>query len=116
MGYGTGETGDAIAAAPAGVARRDADLAAADRRLAEVVSEAHRIAGDAVRRIEAIRGEINAAVAGHAADTAAAARETARLLIAKEREIEAVVAEAAEEARAKAAVLQQLRDSYRVGS
>ena len=112
MAEGTGQTGDAVAAARAGVARRDEELADADRRLAATLSAAHRVAEDAVRRLEAIRADIDRAVAGYAADTSTGAAELARFLLARQREIADVVADAEAEARAKTAVLKELTATY----
>lgn len=112
MADGTGETGEAVAAARAAVARRDTMLAAADGRLAEVLAAAHRVAAEAVRRLETVRADIDAAVSGHTAGSPAGAAETARFLFAKHREVADIVTEAAAQSRTNAAVLQDLTAVY----
>ena len=71
--------------------------------------------GRSVIRLDAIAAEIDRVVSGQAAlglDTAMGAREFQKFLIAKQREISAVVSHAHELDRAKSAVLQSLRAQY----
>jgi hypothetical protein len=90
-------------------------LADADRVLSEVVASAHAAIGESIRRLDAIADEIERAAPNHAAlatDTPMGGREFQKFLIAKQREIAAVVADAHEFDRAKAAVLHSLREQY----
>ena len=112
MAEGMGETGDAVAAARARVARGDAALADADRRLAEAVSGAYRVVAESVRRLEAVRAEIDGAVAGRIADSTTGAADLARFLLVKHREVADIVAAAAAEAHAKTLVLKELSAAY----
>ncbi len=111
----TGGTGDGVADARARVARRDAEIADADRQLVAVLGEAHRLAAESIRRIEAARAEIDELAHSGVARTAAGACDLSRTFIARQREIHDLVAEARSSAAAKAAVLQRLSDIYRAG-
>ncbi len=89
--------------------------AEADRVLEELVASAHAAMGESIRRLDAITTEIDRAVSGQAdlgIDTPLGAREFQTFLVAKQREIAAVVARARELDRAKAAVLDSLRAQY----
>jgi Domain of unknown function (DUF4226) len=89
--------------------------AEADRVLEELVASAHAAMGESIRRLDAIATEIDRAVSGQAdlgMDTPLGAREFQTFLVAKQREIAAVVARARELDRAKAAVLDSLRAQY----
>lgn len=108
-----GSSAAALAAARQALAARDADLADADRVLAAAVADAHAVAVESIGRIDAIKSEINAAVTDQPKDTAASAHEFGRHLVAKNRDIAAVVTEAAAVAQAKTVVLKELRDRYR---
>lgn len=107
-----GESGDALEAARRLLAARDADLADADRVLAETVSGAHRIAMESIGRIESIASDIEAAT-GQPRDSAASAREVGRHLVAKNREIAEVVSDAKDAVHTETVVLKQLADRYR---
>lgn len=107
-----GDSGEALEAARRALAARDADLADADRVLAQTVREAHSVAVEAIGRIEAIGSDIEAVVTVRR-EGAAEGREIGRQLVAKNREIADAVAEAKASAHAKTAVLQQLMDRYR---
>lgn len=107
-----GESGDALEAARRLLAARDADLADADRVLAETVAGAHRIAIESIGRIESIASEIEAAT-DQPKDSAASAREVGRHLVAKNREIAEVVSYAKDAVHAETVVLKQLADRYR---
>lgn len=106
-----GEPGGALDEARRLLAARDADLAEADLMLAATLADAHGIAVDAIGRIEAISTGIDAA-AGGPRDTAAGAREVARNLVARNREIADVVREAVAAVDAKTVVLKQLIGRY----
>ncbi|OBF23198.1 hypothetical protein A5725_09530 [Mycobacterium kubicae] len=105
----------AIQARQAALARQHSAVAEADRILAEAVESAHAAMRDSVRRLDAIAAEIDRAVPQQetfAVDTPVGAREFQRFLVAKQREIAAIVANARELDRAKAAVLHGIRDQY----
>ena len=95
------------------LAARDADLADADRALADTLAGAHGIAVDAIGRIDAIAAEIDSAATTQPKDTPSAAREVSRHLIATNRELAAVVSQARDAVRAKTIALQSLSDRYR---
>lgn len=105
----------AIRARQSALASQHGSVADADRVLSEVIASAHAAIRESIRRLDAIADEIDRAAPNHAAlaaDTPMGAREFQKFLIAKQREIAAVVAAAHELDRAKAAVLQSLRDQY----
>jgi hypothetical protein len=90
-------------------------VADADRVLAEALADAHAVMRESVSRLDAIAAEIDRVVSGQAdpaIDTPMGAREFQKFLVAKQREIAAVVAHARELDRAKSAVLQNLRARY----
>ncbi|MCB1265158.1 MAG: DUF4226 domain-containing protein [Mycobacterium sp.] len=107
-----GETGETLQSAAAALFARDAELGAADRVLADVVASAYRAAAESISRIESIRGEIEAAASERSVDHPAAGRELSRFLIAGQREIAAIVADAQKSAQSKTVVLQQLMQRY----
>ncbi len=87
----------------------------ADRVLAEALASAHAATAEGIRRLDAIATEIDGAVTNQAAlglDTAIGAREFQKFLIAKQREILAVVSDARELNGAKKAVLEKLSEHY----
>lgn len=99
----------------AALSRQLEAAADADRALVEVLSSAQAATLDGVRRLDAIAAEIDRAVENQAAiglDTTTGAREFQNFLVAKKREILAVVSAARELDAAKAAVLQTLRQHY----
>jgi Domain of unknown function (DUF4226) len=109
----TGPSAGAIAAQRAALASRRGAAAEADRVLTEVLASAHAEMREGVSRLDAISAEIERAVSGESAvDTPLGAREFQRFLVAKQREIAAVVAHAHELAHAKSAVLEDLRERY----
>ena len=105
-----------VEAARSLLAARDRDLAEADAELADVVSGAHAAATEAIRKLDAVSAEIEAAVAQRAVTAPSEGREFARFLIAKQREISDIVTAARADADTKVVVLQQLLDRYRVPS
>jgi Domain of unknown function (DUF4226) len=115
MAEQAGRSIDAIGERQAALSRQHGAAADADRALAEALASAHAATVDGVRRLEAIAAQIDRAVANQTAiglDTAMGAREFQRFLIAKQREILAVVSGARELADAKKAVLDKLAAHY----
>ena len=108
-----GHSAAALEAARRALAARDADLAGADRVLAEAVADVHAIAVESIGRIDAINAEIDVAVSDQPKGSAAGAHEFGRQLVAKNRDITAVVTEAVEVAQAKTLVLKELQERYR---
>jgi Domain of unknown function (DUF4226) len=107
----------AIQARQSTLASQHSAVAEADRVLAEVLASAHAATRDSIRRLDAIAGEIDRAAterADLAVDTPVGAREFQRFLVAKQREIATVVADARELERVKRAVLDGLRAQYAV--
>lgn len=105
----------AIQARQSALANRHGTVADADRVLAEVLASAHAAIRESIRRLDAIAGEIEHAApdqAHLAVDTPMGAREFQKFLVAKQREIAAIVADAHELDRAKTAVLEGLRAQY----
>lgn len=90
---------EAIAAQQAELSARHSAAANADRVLTEALARVHAATVESVRRLDEIGAEIERAVVDQAAfslDTAVGAREFQRFLVAKQREILAVVAQARE--------------------
>jgi hypothetical protein len=107
----------AIQARQSALANQHGTAADADRVLAETLASAHAATRESLRRLNAIAEEIDRAAqaqADLAVDTPMGAREFQRFLVAKQREIAAVVADAHELDRAKKAVLDSLRARYAV--
>jgi hypothetical protein len=105
----------AIQARQAAMATLHGTVADADRVLAEALADAHAVMRECVSRLDAIAAEIDRVASGQAdpgVDTPLGAREFQKFLVAKQREIAAVVAHAHELDRAKSAVLQSLRAQY----
>ncbi|WP_319428629.1 DUF4226 domain-containing protein [Mycobacterium sp. RTGN5] len=105
-----------VEAARSLLAARDRDLAEADAELAEVLASAHAAATEAIRKLDAVSAEIEAAVAQRAVAAPSEGREFARFLLAKQHEISDILTGARADAAAKVVVLQQLLDRYRVSS
>lgn len=108
----SGQTGEALQSARAVLAARDRDLADADAALSAVITGAHSAAVEAIRRIEAVQSEIEAAVACHTGDTPAQGREFARFLLDRYRELVDLGTAAKADAEAKTAALQGLLHRY----
>jgi len=105
----------AIQIRQAALVSRRGTVAEADRVLAELLASAHAVIRESISRLDAIAAEIDRAVPDHAdqgVDTPLGAREFQRFLIAKQREIAAVIARAHELDRAKAAAVESLRAQY----
>jgi hypothetical protein len=99
----------------AALSRQHGAAADADRALEDALASAHAATVDGVRRLDAIGAEIDRVVASQAdigLDTGVGAREFQRFLIAKQREILAVVSGARELDSAKRAVLEKLTAHY----
>jgi Domain of unknown function (DUF4226) len=115
MSEQAGQSVGAIQARQAALARHHGTVAEADRALAEAIGSAHAVMRESVRRLDAIADEIERAVprqAELAIDTPLGAHEFQRFLLAKQREIAAVVSNAHELDRVKRAVLDGLRAQY----
>ncbi len=110
-----GPSVDALRARQSQLANQHGVAADADRVLAEVLATAHAATRESLRRLDAIAEEIDHAVA-HQADlalgTPLGAREFQRFLLAKHREISAVVTEALELGREQRGLLGALRTQY----
>jgi hypothetical protein len=97
------------------LSRQHATAAQADHVLGEALASAHAAAVDGVSRLDAIAAEIDRAVENQVAmgiDTPVGAREFQKFLIAKQREIFAVVSDAHELDAAKRAMLETLLQHY----
>lgn len=108
-----GNSAAALEAARRALTARDAELADADRTLAAAVADAHAAAVESIGRIDAIKSDIDAAVSDRPKDSAASAHEFGRHLVAKNRDIAAVVTEAVKVAQAKTIALKALQEHYR---
>ncbi len=109
----------AMQARQSALASQHGTAADADRVLAEVLASAHAAIRESIRRLDAIAEEIDRAAqhqAGLAVDTPMGAREFQKFLLAKQREIAAIVVDARELDHAKKAVLQNLRAQYAVNA
>lgn len=105
----------AMQARQSALASQHGTAADADRVLAGVLASVHAATRESIRRLDAIAEEIDRAAtcrADLAVDTPVGAREFHKFLIAKQRQIAAVVADARELSRAKRAVLDGLRAQY----
>lgn len=115
MSEQAGPSVGAIQERQSALASRHGTAAEADRVLAEVLADAHAAIRESVRRLDAIAEEIERAARHQpalAADTPLGAREFQKFLLAKQREIAAVVAHAHELSQAKRTVLEGLRAQY----
>ncbi len=113
MAQHSGISGDALGSARAALAARDRELADVDRELAAAVAGAHAIAVEAARQLDAVSAQIETAAAQQSVDSPVVAHELARLLVAKQREMLAIVSRARAEVDAKTAALHQLTDRFR---
>jgi hypothetical protein len=115
MAEQAGQSIGAVGEGQAALSRQHAAAADADRALAQALASAHAATVDGARRLDAIAAEIDRAVANQHAiglDTAMGAREFQKFLIAKQREILAVVSDARELDAAKKALLEELTVHY----
>ncbi|MEI6252236.1 MAG: DUF4226 domain-containing protein [Mycobacteriaceae bacterium] len=108
-----GDSPDALESAQRALAARDADLAAADRELADAVAGAHALAVESLGRIDAVSAELDAVAADAPRDSPGAAHELTRHLVVKNRDIAAIVTDAKTAAHAKAVALKELTSRYR---
>lgn len=109
----------ALQARQSALASQHSTAADADRVLAEVLATAHAATRESVSRLNAIADEIDRTVAAQAdlaVDTPMGAREFQKFLVAKQREIAAIVAHAHELDRTKSAVLETLRAQYAISA
>ncbi|ORB13693.1 DUF4226 domain-containing protein [Mycobacterium noviomagense] len=107
----------AIQAKQAALATQYATVSDADQVLTEALVSAHAATVEGVARLDAIANEIENAVGKQAAlglDTPVGAREFQKFLVAKQREIIAVVTQARELAATKRAALEALPANYAV--
>ncbi|MEE6136168.1 DUF4226 domain-containing protein [Mycobacterium sp. 050128] len=119
MSEQTGHSLTAIQARQSAMATRHDSVAEADCALMDVLASAHAAMRESIRRLDAIGDEIERAVPQQRSlgvDTPMGAREFQKFLVAKQREIAAVVADACELDRAKSAVLKGLRAQYGVSA
>jgi hypothetical protein len=108
----------AIQAKQAALATQYATMSDADQVLMEALVSAHAATVEGIARLDAIAKEIERAVHNQAAlglDTPLGAREFQKFLIAKQREISAVITQAQEVAAANKAALEALPTNYAAG-
>lgn len=97
------------------LSRQHAAAAQADQVLGEALASAHAATVDGVGRLDAIAAEIDRAVESQVAtgmDTPVGAREFRKFLIAKQREIFAIVSDSHELDAEKQAMLENLLQHY----
>lgn len=110
-----GHAGAAHQARQAALSRQHSVAADADHVLAETLAAAHAATVEGASHLDAIAGKIANAVRNQAAlaiDTPMGAREFQKFLVAKQREIIAVVSGVHELDGAKKAVLESLQPQY----
>lgn len=114
MSEQSGSAFAAIQERQAVLANHHSTVAEADRMLAEVIADAHAVTRESIGRLDSIAAEIDRAATDQTdpAVTPMGAREFQKFLVAKQREIAAVVAQVYELDRAKSAVLEGLRAHY----
>ena len=106
---------EAIAARQAALSARHTATADADRALVEAIAGAHAATVESIQRLDTIGAEIDGAVTNQAAlalDTAVGAREFQKFLLAKQREISAVVSQARDLDSSTRSALDKLREHY----
>jgi hypothetical protein len=117
MAEQAGSSVTAMQARQAALAQRYSEVSEADRVLVDALVSAHAATVDGLARLDEIAAEIDHAVQNQAAlalDTPLGAREFHKFLLAKQREIRAVVAHAHELDAAKKADLDALPAHYTV--
>lgn len=115
MSEQSGRAAAAIEGLRASLASRHGAAADADQVLSDALVSAHAAAMDGMHRLEALRAEIESAAQQHEAlsvDTPLGAREFQKYLLAKQREIIAIVSDVATLSESKVAVLKSLQASY----
>ena len=116
----TDQTGPGVAAMRArqvALSNRHTAVTEADRALAGAFASAYAATVEGINRLDAIQSEIDSAVQNRAAlavDTPMGAREFQRFLLARHREIIAIVSEAHQDDGVKKALLESLRSRYSV--
>lgn len=109
----TGSGEEALAGSAASLSARDVALADADRELVAALRAAHDATARAIQRLDAIHAEIESAVEKRTAlDTAPGAREFQRFLLAKQREIIAIVEETHLDDSSKRSLIESLKSHY----
>lgn len=107
--------GDVLRSSESSLVSRGSDLAEADAQLAAILTQAHTVVADALQRLAAIEAEIESAVQHQdalALDTPAGAQSFHRFLLAKQQEIQTVVADANDEDVASRARLESILPQY----
>ncbi|HET9876865.1 MAG TPA: DUF4226 domain-containing protein [Mycobacterium sp.] len=115
MAEQSGPSAAALRAKQAALSARQGATSDADQVLAEILRGAHATTVAARERLDAIAAEIDDCLqrsAVFAVDTPLGAREFQRFLVAKHRELIAIVAEAQRDDAAKRALLESLRPQY----
>lgn len=105
---------DALASAGPVLAQRGQDLFDADREFDGLLRAAHELSATAVARLDQISASIESAVQAHPIESPVEAREFSRFLLAKHREVIAIVGEARADIDAKTVALQAMIDRYRL--
>jgi hypothetical protein len=114
-----GVSASAVAMTQDALSARQGTVAEADRTLTATLNDAHHVAVEALRQLDTIESQIESAVARQgrlALDTPEGAREFHRFLLAKQRDIAAVVAGAQAHVATKVIELQALLSDYRAES
>jgi hypothetical protein len=112
------QTGNAVAAVQArqlALVTRHSAAAGGDRALGEALASAHAATVDGLSRLDGISREIDTAVQNQAAlalDTPVGKREFRQFLLAKQREIGAVITDAHELSISRSAALQSMQPLY----
>ena len=111
----TGPAADAATARRAALAARHDSVAEADRALIEALTAAHAATVEGIARLDAIQQEIDEAVARQielAVDTPAGGLNFQRFLLAKQREISAIISQARQQDADQRARLESLSSEY----
>lgn len=115
MAEHTGHSVAAVQARQAALVKQYSTASDVDAALTEALARAHAATVEGVTRLDTIAGEIDRAVQNQralAVDTPLGSREFQKFLVAKQREIVAVVAYARDLGSTKKAVLESFRAQY----
>jgi Domain of unknown function (DUF4226) len=115
MSEQSGSSTTAIQERQAALALQHTAVADADRVLAQALADAHAAMREGVDRLAAVAAEIDRVISvgvDAAVDTPMGAREIQRFLVAKQREVAAIVAGTRESARVQTDALHSLRARY----
>jgi hypothetical protein len=112
MLYPDDSLSDVIESARTALAMRDRVLSDADNDLNTALREAGRVALVAVRRLEAVRAEIDAAVSAQNLGIPLEGRQFAKFLLSRQHLIADIVSQSRSDVEARTAALQQLRFNY----